>query len=280
MVHLTSTSDTEFFIRQLKDLRDKDDSKAMQDFMHVHINQLIDLLGQMKELQETKRVHELDALIRDSGRTIVEGFSEESMELAFADALNKVSEYFSAEHEISTTVLGLVHLPKGGHRAVLEIHISPMSMRETVHPQSPEVQQKRNKDKEYDERKAKEEMQKTKLIFDHFLETANMTLHVPDYFKVKVSEAEILNYMIEKEFFEASHELPKEPWMFHKNFADPNLPVPEMMVRFNKKRKPSHTEEDPKSPKPPEPKAKQPPRPNIKPNIKPLKPDLPKPEPE
>lgn len=238
MVHFTSSSDVDFFLEQLKKLRDEaQNERLLEGFVKNHLPQFMDILHDYKALRDLEQVRRLDEMKKDAARTIVEGFSEDTIEEAFRNALDKVASYFSSKHEVSTTVLGLVHLPKGGHRAVLEVHISTMSMREEEHVASPDVQKKRMAELEYTEDLNKRRKRAEKLIFDHFLEIANIQVYVPDHFKVRVNDAEIMNMMIEKEFFGAAHKLPKEAWMFQKKFDDPNLPIPEMIVRLDKKHK-------------------------------------------
>lgn len=238
-MHFVSSSDVDYFLEELKKLStETDNERLLQSFVQCHLPQFMDILHDYKALKDLEHVRRLDEMKNDKARTIVEGFSEDTIEEAFRDALNKVAVYFSAKHDVSTTVLGLVHLPKGGHRAVLEVHISSMSMHDEAHPSSPDVQRKRAVDQEYEDDQERRRHHAEKLIFDHFLEISNAPVYVPDYFKVMVSDAEILNLMIEKEFFGATHELPKNILSTLQPVPNKKDVMPEMIVKFDKKDQP------------------------------------------
>lgn len=229
-------SEINMFIDLLKDIKNGQDSEmALRSFSHYHLGQLIDLMVELRAREELDEIRKLDEIKNDSGRTIVEGFSEIDMKDAFSNAIDKVTEFFAENHDIGVTVLGLVHLPMGGYRAVLEVHITTIKTRMSEHIKSHDLELKHGKNKLYYEKKLKEEHQQEKLIMDHFLQQSGATPHVPDYFMVRANDAEIMNKMIEKEFFRMSGNSPKHAWKFKSNFAAPNLPKPEILVRFNKK---------------------------------------------
>ena len=140
-------------------------------------------------------------------RVLIEGVSDESAAAAFAAALNKAAHYFSEYHDVAVTVLGLVALPRGGHRATLELHVTPMTLRESAHREAPDLELKHLYEADERARKRRHEAQAAHMVHDHFLLTTGATPQcVPDYFMVDLKDADLLNFMIEKDFFKAAHE--------------------------------------------------------------------------
>jgi len=182
-----------------------DDDKENRHFSYTHAAEVSELLQELKEWRESATRTQAA-----SGRIIIEGYDEESTQGAFADALNKASHFFNEQQDVSITVLGLTHLPKGGHRARLEIDVTPLSVRLTEQPDGLDVQLKKEKDIDFKKTRKKEDENIKELVHNHFLETAGTVLHVPDYFLINFKDADLLNQMIEKQFFGASHEIEKE----------------------------------------------------------------------
>jgi hypothetical protein len=159
-------------------------------------------------------------------RVIIEGVSDESAEAAFAAALNKAAHYFSEYHDVAVTVLGLVALPRGGHRATLELHITPMTIRDVAHREAPDLELKHLYEADERTRKRRHEAQAAHMVHDHFLSTTGATPQfVPDFFMVDLKDADLLNFMIEKDFFKATHERSDA-----EEDPDPQ-PVPRVRVR-------------------------------------------------
>lgn len=198
-----NNDDVDVLICELEKLNDDPSNEvANMCFAEMHAAQTSVLL---EELQNWR--NEADKKKQGGGRVIIEGYDEDSMEGAFADALNKASHFFNEHHDISITVLGLVSLPRGGHRATLEVDIVPFTFRLAAHPLTLEAELKRNHANEFAKFKKDEEKHIKDIVHNHFLETAGTAPHVPDYFLINFTDAELLNNMIEKQFFKASHEL-------------------------------------------------------------------------
>ena len=71
-------------------------------------------------------------------------------------ALDKATHYFSEDHDISITVQQLLELPNGGHRATLEVHITPLSLRNTAHIKGADIELKRDHNKAFLDERIKE----------------------------------------------------------------------------------------------------------------------------
>jgi hypothetical protein len=191
---------------------------------------ILSLLNELKEWRETGTSRE-----SWSHRVIVEGHSTKSMDDAFADAMHKASHYFSEYHDVSFTVLGLLDLPKGGHRATIEIHITPIVLKDTRKREGQDVELKHLQQRDQRQRKKHEEEHLKNLVYDHFVTTTGDPAHsVPDYFLINIKDADLLNYMIEKSFFKAGR--PTLP--------QPSAPTPsKVVVRINRGKKPKPTDD-------------------------------------
>lgn len=183
----------------------------------------------LEEICEWRR-HDEDERAHSPHRIIVEGFSTESINDAFSDALRKTACYHSQAHDVSITVLGIKELKAGGYRAMLEVHITPMSFSDIEVPDNEYEERKKNKDREYLKRKLDHDEYLKHLVHDHFLDESGITPDVPDYIMIRVDDASLLNMMIEKEFFKAGHELNKNDYKngydIRVNFVPPE-PKPE-----------------------------------------------------
>lgn len=168
-----------------------------------------DIVAYLKELLDWRRSSTIDGTGSPSRRSriIVEGFSDESASEALSDALGKASRFFSELHDVTMTLRQLSELREGGHRAVLEIHITPLNLRHRAHVQSLDVEIKKTHDKEFRKMRQKEDGMTHHLVFDHFVKKVGMpaaTL-IPEYFMINIGDAHLMNYMIEHDFFKAGH---------------------------------------------------------------------------
>lgn len=189
---------------------------------------VINLLDELRSLREKSGTDGLG--FRHGFRTVLEGYSDISAADAMSQALVKASGLFSEHHDISVTLQGLISLPEGGHRAVVEVHISPLTLRHHPHVQGPDVELKRIHDHEYDQNKKYEEEHLQHLVFDHVVSTTGgCPPEVPNYFLININDAYLLNHLIEKEFVRASHS------SVSASFDDP-APVPrQILVRTKRK---------------------------------------------
>ena len=179
--------------------------KANRHFADIHASQTAELLKELKLWRE--QAEEKRSL---GGRVIVEGFDHEDMKAAFAQALNKASSFFDAHHDIAISVLGMHKLPKGGFHVMLEVDITPMTHRFNEHPDGLDEELIKEHERSFANMKKAEEAHLKELIHDHFLVTTGSAPHVPDHFLINFKDAELLNHMIEKEFFMAGHKASDE----------------------------------------------------------------------
>jgi hypothetical protein len=192
-----------------------DDNRTFAD---KHAARTAELLRELQAWRENARVK------RDGGgRVIVEGFDDDDMNAAFTDALNKASGFFDQHHDIAISVLGLNKLEMGGFHVVLEVDITPMTHRLNEHPAYLDEEMIRNHEKSFTQNRKAEESHLKELVHDHFLVTSGSAPHIPDYFLINFNDAEILNQMIEKQFFKAGQKV--------ENINNP----PQMKVRVIKK---------------------------------------------
>jgi hypothetical protein len=182
-------------------------AEAAREFLNKKAEEIIDLL---EELDRWRRAagesgETGDVVPKGTHRVLVEGFSDESAEAALSAALDKASRYFSELHDVTVTLRQLIELPKGGHRATLEIHVVPMAFKGHPHIQGQDVELKRIHDHEYRNIKKIEADHIKHLVFDHFAAITGKTPSgIPQYYLINVSDSYLMNYMIEKQFFKAS----------------------------------------------------------------------------
>ena len=122
-------------------------------------------------------------------------------------ALDKTAPYFTEEHDVSITLKQLVELPEGGHRATIEVHVTPFTLRPKPHVQPMELEIKHQNQARFDEFRVQESEHVKHLVFDHFARS-NGALSaglLPEFFMIHVNEDNLMNYMLEKEFFKAGH---------------------------------------------------------------------------
>lgn len=182
--------------------------EAMKDFISKHGGELVAMLRELIKRRAAES-QSGGGLHKDTHRIIVEGFSDENPNAALSNALDKASRYFSEQHDVSFTLLGLSHLPHGGHRALLEVHVTPMTLRDKCHPEGQDVEIEHIHDLDYRKRKKYDENHRKHLVFDHFASTVGGSpLEIPDYFLINIKDADLMNYMIEKSFFNAGRKQP------------------------------------------------------------------------
>lgn len=193
----------------------------IKNFIGHYADPLIYLLDELRHYRDAGAG---DVNLKSTHRAILEGFSDESPAAALSEALDKAAFYFSEQHDISITLQKLTQLPQGGHRAIVEVHITPVTFRHHLHVEAPDVELKLIHDHDYDSRKKMAEEHIKHLVFDHFATTnGGRQAQIPDYFLININDAYLMNHLIEKEFFNAGH---------HNNIKDPEPePTPPRKVR-------------------------------------------------
>lgn len=183
-----------------------DNPDALKKFVLSYADDLIALLNELKEQRETAASGHAALIKKNVHRRLIEGFSEDNIHEAFSKALGKVSAYFSEDHDVSVSVIGLVDLPKGGHRATLEVHITPIKL--SLKKQVADI------DKKYRRQLAKEDLELLKrqenyhlqhLVLEHFVHRSGQSPIIPDHLMLHIHEVDILKKMMEKGFFQAAH---------------------------------------------------------------------------
>lgn len=139
-------------------------------------------------------------------KVIVEGYSENSEDQALADAMAKAARYLSSDHDVSIAILELAQLPGRGFKAVLEITITPMTRKDTLHREGQDLELQRLYNADYKARKKYAEQHWKREMANQFVRTMGTNCpDIPDFLAVTIDEAGLLNRRIEKEFFYASH---------------------------------------------------------------------------
>lgn len=171
------------------------------------------LVALLNELKLRREQTEDSVLPISTHRVIVEGFSDESTEKALAMALDKAAPYFTEEHDVSLTLKQLVELPEGGHRATIEVHLTPFTLRPKPHVQPIEIEHKHQHQADFDKFRVQESTYAKHLVFDHFARSngAISAGLLPEFFMIHVNDANLMNYMLEKQFFKAGHHLKNSP---------------------------------------------------------------------
>lgn len=221
--------DVDILIRELEamSIHPADDDRNRR-FADTHAAQTAVLLEELKQWRESAARRQ-----ESGGRVIVEGFDEKDMNRAFSVALAKTAGFFSEQHDIAITVLGLYSLPHGGHRVVLEIDITPLCRHLNEHMAAPDIESKRGHERAFAAFRKHEDTHLKELVYDHFLETMGTVPQIPDYFLINFKDADLLNHMIEKQFFKAGHDLP--PRHPVPDFPSPAPSPRQALVRIVKK---------------------------------------------
>lgn len=213
-----------------------DQSKTYElvSFIARNAGILVELLEELKERRESEGSGtDGRDLLEKHARVIVDGFSDESAAAALSDALNKASHYFSELLDISMTLRQLSELAGGGHRAVLELHITPLNNKNRSHVQGLDIENKKARNKEFRNMVAHEAVHGRHLIFDHFVKKvgmANATL-IPEYMMINIGDAKLMHHMIEHDFFKAGRKEKKSSIFPPRIFPSP-VPPPYFMVRY------------------------------------------------
>ena len=182
-------------------MADTDAEKRAKDFLETYSD---DLIGFLEELSDRRNAEESGISPQNTHRVIVEGFSAKEASDAFSDALAKAGHYFSSEHDVSVTLQRLTELPQGGFHAIMEVHMTPLTLRERYDVVDADVELKRIHDHHYRQDRRHEQEALKHLIFDHFTSKSG-GVQLPDHFLINVQDAHLLEYMIEKQFFEKGH---------------------------------------------------------------------------
>jgi len=186
---------------------DREKSQYFQNFMQDNSQKLLVCLYELEEMVNSSGASEGGGpLLSKQSRFIVEGFSDESASQAFSDALVKASKYFSEAVDINITLKQLTELKNGGHRATLELHITPITLKNRAHVKSLDIENKKFRDAEFRKAHKEEEGERRHLVFDHFVpKMGSSAAGIPDNFLINIGDAYLMNYMIEKAFFKAGH---------------------------------------------------------------------------
>lgn len=131
----------------------------------------------------------------------VEGHSQVSMDDALAQAMAKAGAFASEGHDLHVAVLELVVLPGRGYKAVVEVTIVPITLRETLQHESQDEELKRISNEHYRADRKRESLMKKAMVSDHFLRTYGMSPDIPDVFLAQLDESQLKNFLIEKQFY-------------------------------------------------------------------------------
>jgi hypothetical protein len=144
----------------------------------------------------------------ESKRAMVEGYSDVSAEDALAKAVAKAGQFYGPHHEVTLTLQKLMALPGGGHRAQMEVHLTPFSLEVYPHMAAPDVDALRHHNKTFRaSRKAEAELP-AHMVFEHFASIrSQMPPNIPASLLVNITDAALLNKMIEKQFFSSAKPL-------------------------------------------------------------------------
>lgn len=169
------------------------------------------LLEELKECRfQSAGGTDVGNLAPEHSRILIEGFSDESASKALVDALSKATKYYSELVDISITLRQLSELREGGHRATLELHLTPLNLKNRAHIESLDVEDLKFRNKEFHSQVLQEEGETRHRVFDHFVPVIGARASmIPDYLLINVNDAYLMNYMIEKDFFKAGSKQPK-----------------------------------------------------------------------
>lgn len=202
-----TNEDIKFLIEEIESIRSNlDDEVKLKSFISDNADSLISLLLELEQKRETVSSWRASMIKRNVHRTVVEGYSEDNIHEAFSMALGKVSAYFSEDHDVSVTVIGLVDLPKGGYRATLEVQRTPVKLSLTKHVKETNPRTKKKLEQEESLRlKQHEDYYLQHLVLEHFVHNSEASPSIPDFLFLHIHEADILKRMVQKGFFQASH---------------------------------------------------------------------------
>lgn len=170
-------------------------------FVEVEFGSLLRLLRELQEWRRAGGEHGGDG--KGVCRTILEGYSEESGQDALSRALDKAAHYFSEQHDVSITVLSLVALPGGGHRATIEVHLTPLTLRNRAGLKGADIEVRRINDHDYHHRRKLATAHLDHMVFDHFAAKKGSISPLPGYFMINITDSALLNDMLERQFLRA-----------------------------------------------------------------------------
>ncbi len=131
----------------------------------------------------------------------IEGYSEVSMDDALAQAMAKAGAFASEGHDLHVAILELVVLPGRGFKAVVEVTIVPITLRDTLHREAQDVELKRISNEHYRADRKREDIMKRAMVSDHFLRTYGISPDIPDVFLAHLDDSQLKNFLIEKQFY-------------------------------------------------------------------------------
>jgi hypothetical protein len=131
----------------------------------------------------------------------IEGFSKESMEDAVGDAMAKAAAFASEGHDLHVAILEMTVLPGRGYKAVVEVTIIPITLRETLHREAADVELKRINEQDYAARKKFGEKHLQEQIASHFLSVFGTSPDIPNFYLANLTESQIKNFFIEKNLY-------------------------------------------------------------------------------
>jgi hypothetical protein len=130
----------------------------------------------------------------------IEGYSEVSTDDALAQAMAKAGGFASEGHDLHVAILELVVLPGRGYKAVVEVTIVPITLRETLHRESQDEELKRISVEHYRADRKREDLMKRAMVSDHFLRVYGTSPDIPDVFLAQLDDSQLKNFLIEKQF--------------------------------------------------------------------------------
>jgi hypothetical protein len=229
---MPKSEDIEILIAELNQTKNNiDDQKQLKSFVSLYADDIIDLLYELKDKRNSVSAGHVSLIKQNIRRTLVEGYSEDNIHEAFSKALGKVSAYFSEEHDVSVSVVGLVDLPKAGHRATLEVQLTPvkLSLKRSAKESDSRLKRKRD-DEENLLLKQHESYYLQHQVLEHFVHTSGLSPSIPDHLLIHIHEADILKKMIGKGFFHAAH-VTEPSDKASLDYTPENKPISKVMVK-------------------------------------------------
>lgn len=178
-------------------------AEQLSQSLEFQVPQIVSLLEELRLWRRAGHKHSGDGT-QNVTRAIVEGYSETDSAEALAKALEKAAGYFSEQHDIAITVKGLINLPEGGHRATVEVMMTPLHLRLNPKIKGLDIELKRIHDHGYYNDRKKEDGNIRHLVFDHFSACKGASpVSLPEYFMININDSVLLNHMLEKQFLNA-----------------------------------------------------------------------------
>jgi len=131
------------------------------------------------------------------------------MDDALAQAMAKAGAFASEGHDLHVAILELVVLPGRGYKAVVEVTIVPITLRETLHLEAQDVELKRISAEHYRADRKRESLMKRAMVSDHFLRVYGISPDIPDVFLAQLDESQLKNFLIEKQFYKMFQQSPE-----------------------------------------------------------------------